>query len=123
MRPLLRNNQVAKIAVGIVAGIVSGLCGGGGGMIVVPLLCSVMKLEEKKAHATAVAVILPVSIVSAVVYLMKVPYDIPSGLFVTLGVVSGGVIGSYLLKVAPTGVVSIVFSLMMLVGGVKLAFF
>ena len=92
-------------------------------MIVVPLLCSVMKLEEKKAHATAVAVILPVSIVSAVVYLMKVPYDIPSGLFVTLGVVSGGVIGSYLLKVAPTGVVSIVFSLMMLVGGVKLAFF
>lgn len=59
----------ALILSGAVTGILSGFFGGGGGMLVVPALTLIMKLTEKQAHATAIAVILPVTVVGAVTYL------------------------------------------------------
>ncbi|MBO4594177.1 MAG: TSUP family transporter, partial [Clostridia bacterium] len=53
-----RNNGL-KIIVGIIAGLINGLFGGGGGMIVVPCLKYLLKYETDSAHATAIAVILP----------------------------------------------------------------
>jgi len=61
----------ALILSGAVTGILSGFFGGGGGMLVVPALTLIMKLTEKQAHATAIAVILPVTVVGAVTYLLR----------------------------------------------------
>ena len=57
-------------AAGCAAGAVNGIFGGGGGMIVVPLLTSVGQKPPLVAHATAILVILPVSLASAIVYLV-----------------------------------------------------
>ncbi len=53
---------------GIVAGFLNGLLGAGGGMAVVPILQT--KTDIKKSHATCVAIILPMCIVSVIVYLI-----------------------------------------------------
>lgn len=43
---------------GTLAGFLNGMLGAGGGMVVVPILKT--RLSEKQAHATSVAVILPI---------------------------------------------------------------
>ena len=55
---------------GFGAGLLNGLLGAGGGMVVVPLL-SALGTGGKKSHATALAVIVPLSLVSAVLYLIE----------------------------------------------------
>ena len=42
---------------GSIIGFINGFLGGGGGMVAVPLLEKIKKLDNKKAHATAIAVI------------------------------------------------------------------
>lgn len=56
---------------GTAAGLVNGLFGGGGGMVLVPLLNGWCGLAGKQAFATCVAAILPLSAVSAAVYLLR----------------------------------------------------
>lgn len=104
-----------------VVGFINGFFGGGGGMLCVPTLEKIGGLPTKKSHATAIAVILPVSALSAGAYIKEgvVPTDI---LLVTvLGVLLGGVIGAVLLKKLPPLLVGAIFSVMMIVVGVKTA--
>ena len=108
------------IITGVVTGICSGLFGGGGGMIVVPMLAILLSLEEKKAHATAIAVILPLTMVSSVVYILSGNFDFSIGLPVGIAFILGGGLGSFLLKKIPNKVLGIIFALVMIAGGVKL---
>ena len=73
-----------------------GLFGAGGGTVVVPLL-EKSGLESKKAHATSIAVILPLSLVSALLYLRGItpPWGEAAALL-PLGIL-GAVLGAKLL--------------------------
>ena len=53
---------------GALAGFVNGFFGAGGGMVLVPLLIWLCRLEDKAAFSSAIAVILPLCIVSIVIY-------------------------------------------------------
>ena len=53
---------------GALAGFVNGFFGAGGGMLLVPLLIWLCRLEDKAAFSSAIAVILPLCIVSIVIY-------------------------------------------------------
>ena len=60
--------MLKKISIGLIAGIISGLFAAGGGMIVVPALIHIFKLEDAKARATSVFAILPMVVVSGLFY-------------------------------------------------------
>lgn len=104
-------------------GICNGLFGGGGGMITVPFLTMLCGYEPKKAHATAIAVILPVSIISAIIYVVKGYFKLKLSLAVGLGVILGGILGALLLKKFSNSVIEKIFAGIMLVAGIKLLFF
>ena len=53
---------------GALAGFINGFFGAGGGMVLVPLLLWLVRLEDKAAFSSAVAVILPLCAVSIAVY-------------------------------------------------------
>lgn len=110
------------VASGMAIGFLNGFFGGGGGMVAVPLLEKVLKIDNKKAHATAMAVIFPLSIVSAIVYGLSVSIDWMNLLYVTIGVTLGGVIGALLLKKLNGTIVRIIFIIIMLAAGVRLLF-
>lgn len=63
-------NNLKVGALGVIVGLVNGVFGAGGGMIAVPLLKS-QGLHQKDAHANAVAVILPITVLSAILYLAR----------------------------------------------------
>lgn len=86
------NKEKLKImGLGMMTGVINGLFGSGGGTIIVPTLVHLLGVNDYKAHGTAVAVILPLSITSAIIY-MK--YNIIN-YGIALNIALGGVIGSY----------------------------
>lgn len=102
---------------GGLTGIVNGLLGGGGGMLAVPVLQR--NMIAQKAHATAIAVILPASIVSGIVYLLSGYAPTEVLLPVTAGAVLGGFLGAKLLSRVPARPLTFFFALLMLAAGVK----
>lgn len=94
----MKKGHLAKgILIGAVAGALNGLFGSGGGLIVVPALKGLMKLDAKKAHATSVAVIGALSIVSAFFYLRGGAVNLMDAVPYLLGGIVGGFLGGKLL--------------------------
>lgn len=116
----LKNGQI--ILLGTLIGIINGFFGGGGGMIVVPLLTEKFGLTQKQAQATAIFVILPISIASSIIYITKNSIDFAVGWSVVVGVIAGGVLGALLLKKLNNLFVKGLFTLLMLAGGIFLLF-
>ena len=114
--------KVLLALVGAFCGFLNGFFGGGGGMIVVPMLSLILKLEQKKSHATALAVILPVTAVSVIAYFIRgsVEVNALTLLIFSVSVTVGGFLGALLLKKASNGFLSKAFSVLMLVAGVKM---
>ena len=111
------------LVMGAITGFINGFFGGGGGMIIVPVLLFLNKLKVKVAHATAILIILPVSIVSSFFYLNFEGFDLGLTVNVGLGVLAGGVIGAFLLKEASNKCITAIFAAVMAAAGIKLLFF
>ncbi len=105
---------------GAIIGFLNGFFGGGGGMICVPLLENVLHLGSKYSHATAIVIIFPISFISAIIYLLSGTLETLPLVTVGLGVVVGGILGSFALKLLPPKALRVIFALIMLAGGVRL---
>lgn len=113
-------NVFLCVLVGLVLGFVNGFLGGGGGMLCVPLLVFALGLPDKRAHATAILVMLPISLVSFVVYALNMEIEWMLALWVTLGSVAGGLLGSILLKKLSNAWLRAIFALIMIGAGVRM---
>ncbi len=121
-RKLTKKEVLISLGIGSLAGLCNGLFGGGGGMVVVPMLTGVMQKDAKRAHATAILIILPLCVVSAVLYAIFGSYKWDLGLPVGIGVVIGGIIGALALKKISNFYISVIFSVVMVIAGVKMLF-
>ena len=114
-------NKIKKAVSGVMIGGANAFFGGGGGMIAVPLLqktgCS-----QKRAHATAILVILPVSALSFFFYAWKGYYQFSTLIPVAIGVSAGGFLGANWLGKLPENTVQIVFSALQFLAGLSMFF-
>ena len=108
---------------GAAAGLVNGFFGGGGGMVLVPLLAGWCGLGQRKAFATSVAVIMPLCALSAGIYLFREGVDLAAALPYLLGGLIGGFAGGRLFKRLNMGWLRRLFALLLLYGGVRALFF
>lgn len=108
-----------KLIIGAIIGFVNGFWGGGGGMICVPLL---MKLVDnpKKAHATTLLVMLPLSIASILVYMFSGAIPWLNVVKIGLGFVIGGLIGAYALKVVSNVWLEFIFAGIIVWSGIRM---
>ena len=107
---------------GALAGAVNGFFGGGGGMILVPLLAGWCGLGQRKAFATSVAIILPLCALSTGIYLFRGGLDLNAALPYLLGGLLGGWLGGKLFKGLSMDWLRRGFALLLLYGGVKSLF-
>ena len=83
------------LAIGLAAGILSGMVGVGGGLIVVPALVFFMGFTQHQAQGTSLGLLLlPVGILAVINYYNKGNIDIKVVLIMSLAFVLGGWIGS-----------------------------
>lgn len=116
----------AHILIGSLAGGVNGLLGAGGGIIVTYFLSHILTNEEKSENgvfACAVATMLPISIVSLTIYLLKGYLKINhSLLFLLPSAIIGGLIGAFLLTKLHLKAVKTVFSVLVIISGIMMIF-
>ena len=107
------------VVTGALGGLANGLFGSGGGLFLVPLMTRWSKLEERKAFATSVAIILSLSIVSSVVYFSKVALNFSPAWPYLLGGGIGGVISGLVFQKVPLNFLRRIFGLLILYGGIR----
>lgn len=115
-----KNRPLLSAIFGVAVGAANGLFGGGGGMIAVPAM-TLTGVPSKKAHATAIAIILPLSLISGAVYLAKGAADPSVILPSCAGVFVGGIVGALLLKKINSRGLSLLFYALMIAAGLKLS--
>ena len=101
------------------AGAANGLFGGGGGMVMVPLLLKWCRLAEQKAFATCVAVIFPFCVVSAAVFLFRTDFDWLRALPYLTGGLVGGALGGKLFPKVNSLWLKRIFAAFLVYGGIR----
>lgn len=106
---------------GFLSGICNGLFGAGGGIIAVEALKR-KGLDQKRSQSTSISVILPLCILSSVLFLIKnevsptpLFFLIPSGLI-------GAYIGTVLMKKFSDKVIKNIFCVFILYAGIRMIF-
>lgn len=105
---------------GSLAGLANGLLGAGGGMLLLPLLRLLHLAEDRELFATALAIMLPISLTSFSVFLLLGTADPLQALPYCIGGFAGGLLGGLLYKKIPTLWLHRAMGLLILWGGVKL---
>ena len=104
---------------GLLAGFLNGLLGAGGGMAVVPML-EKSGLEPKKSHATSIAVITPLCVLSAALYMGERSISLSDALpFIPSGL-AGAFLGAMVLPHIPSGLLRRLFGIFMLYAAYRL---
>jgi len=101
------------------AGLINGLLGSGGGMLAVPAL-ERSDVEANRAHATSVAVMLPLSAVSAFFYLRSGGVSIRDALPYIPGGIVGALIGVMLLRRVKPGLLRKIFGGLAVYSGMRI---
>ena len=112
--------RILFFVLGAVIGTINGFFGAGGGMLAVPVLGFVGKLDERRSHATAILVMLPLCVSSAVVYAASKALDIGVLIPTCIGVFAGGIIGAKLLKFIPETLLFLIFNSLIFMSGLKM---
>jgi uncharacterized membrane protein YfcA len=111
--------KIFTVISGFFAGILNGLLGAGGGMIIVPIL-EKSGLDKKECHATSIFTILPLSIISSAVYMIRGDVKINDALiFIPFGII-GAIIGAKFLKKIKITYLRFAFALILLYSGVRM---
>lgn len=107
------------LAAGAAAGLCNGFFGGGGGSVLVPALTGVCGLEQRRAFATSVAVILPLCALSAGIYLWRGGLDLMTALPYLAGGALGGWMGGKWFRGMKVSWLRRAFGLLLLYGGIR----
>lgn len=104
---------------GGLAGVANGFFGGGGGSVFVPLLTEYCKLDQRRAFATSVAVILPLCALSVGIYFLRGGLDFMVALPYLIGGTVGGWIGGKCFRGVRMLWLKRAFGLLLIYGGVR----
>ncbi len=118
-----RSERLRCAVAGGAAGLANGFFGGGGGMILVPLLTRWCGLDQRRAFATSIAVILPLCALSSVIYWFRGGLDLMLALPYLAGGLLGGFVGGKVFQRLNMVWLRRAFALLLLYGGVKALFF
>ena len=122
MAEMTKHGNRWKYAVtGALAGLANGLFGSGGGLFLVPLFTHWSRIPQRKAFATSVAVILPLSLVSAAVYWFRGGLELDHAWPYLAGGFLGGLLSGRVFQKVPLTWLRRAFALLILYGGVRAA--
>ena len=114
--------MLRKIIIGILAGIICGLFGTGGGMILVPSFVYILKINPKKARATSLCCMLVMVITSCIFYYQSHYINWKVGGLCAIGGIVGGYFGAKILKKVPDYILKIVFICFLLYASYNMIF-
>ena len=114
---------IILIIIGLVAGLVSGSMGVGGGIIIIPALVLFLGLSQQQAQGTSIAVIsVPVAAVAAFNYYKGGFINMKFAAIIILTFVIGAYFGSKMAVHLPAKTLQKSFGVLLLLVGIKMLF-
>lgn len=111
-------------AIGLLAGVLSGLFGIGGGIVIVPLLILIVGFTTTQAVGTSLAaLVLPVGALGAYEYWRAGQVDLKVAAVLVVGLLLGAYAGARLGISLPVEVVQRGFGVLLVIVGIRFAFF
>lgn len=108
----------ALVGVGLIAGVLSGMFGIGGGVVIVPMLSGILGVGHKKAVATSLAAqLLPFSLPAVLRYYQEGMLDINAAIPVALGLAVGALAGARIALNLPSATVKRMYGFFLLAVG------
>lgn len=108
-------------AVGAAAGFLAGIFGVGGGLLLVPGLVMVLGMDQRRAHGTSLAAIVPIALAGVAGYALDGKVDWLASLLLIAGSAGVGAhVGTRLLHVLPQRVLALVFAAVLLATAARL---
>ena len=93
----MNNLVIAYLGLGLLAGVLSGIVGIGGGIIIIPALVFLFGFSQHMAQGTTLALLVPpVGILAAWMYYRQGYVNLNAALFICLGFFIGGFFGGLL---------------------------
>ena len=111
--------SLGGIAAGLAAGAVNGLFGAGGGMVLVPLLGWLTRMEDDEIFASSLSIILPICLVSLSFTLYHTTADWNTALPYLIGSAAGGVAAGLWGRKIPTLWLHRILGILILWGGIR----
>ena len=114
---------ISLLIIGILAGILSGLIGVGGGVIMIPLLVFVLGYSQHAAQGTSLAVLaIPVTFIAAYNYYAEGYVSWKFALIIAIGFVVGGYFGSKLAISIDQSLLKKILGVILLIAALKMFF-
>lgn len=123
MRKFSAKQILLLIVVGVLGGVINGLFGAGAGLLLVPLIKFVSKLDEKKVHATTLGSVMFMCVASSVVFLINKQVDFKLTLWCFVGSLAGAILGTFLLQKFKNKVINLIFSGLLITAGIFMIVF
>ena len=115
---------IVILLIGIVAGILSGLVGIGGGIVIVPALIYFFGYSQQQAQGTSIGLLLlPAGILAALNYYKQGYIDIKVVLIMAVTFTIGGWLGSKLAVSLPQATLKKAFAVFLGIIAIKMIFF
>lgn len=109
------------LVLGILAGLLSGLFGIGGGVVIVPILVILFGLNQQTAQGTTLAMLsIPVSLVAAMNYTKAGMISWKIAAILALGFIIGGFFGSKIAVSIDGGLMKKMFAILMILLALKM---
>lgn len=116
-------SRARAIFTGGVGGFVSGLTGIGGGTVMVPLLTGLLGMQQRRAHATSLVVVIFAALSAVSQYLVRDEVDWGLAASLAVGAVVGAQVGARTMHNMPDRALRMVFATFLLLVGLRLLIF
>ncbi|HET8622439.1 MAG TPA: sulfite exporter TauE/SafE family protein [Gemmatimonadales bacterium] len=114
---------VVYVIIGLVAGILAGMFGIGGGLLIVPALVFIARMPILVATGTSLgALVLPAGLLGAIVYYRAGHLNVPAALLIALGLFVGAYVGAEVAHTLKTATVTRLFAVFLVLVAVRLWF-
>ena len=117
---MTRRQLAVGAGIGLIAGVVSGYVGVGGGFIMVPLMLSLVGIAMKQASGTSLIAVAILAIPGVVEQVLLGNVQYLAGIAVAIGSIPGAVVGARLLRVVPERQLRFLFGFFLIVAAAVL---
>ncbi len=108
------------LVIGLIAGVIAGFFGVGGGAIIVPLLCLWLRFDTKEAIATSLGVLLPpIGLPGVLVYYAAGNFELMTAIYVSSGLLLGTIFGARLTVRLPLKIIRAAYGVLLICTGIK----
>jgi len=117
------DNILLCLILGLIAGIVSGITGIGGGIIILPALIFLLGFSQHQAQGTTLALLVPpIDILAALTYYKQGYVDFKIAGLLCLGFVLGGWLGAKIGTGLSNVILARIFGVLLLVSAIRVLF-